>query len=73
LSETHAGPHSYDPLEDLRNSTYEGDVLGVVEQLVTVAAVLLGSLATYWTNEAQEKRRNQHELLTRWDDKKLSA
>lgn len=47
--------------------------MGVVEQLVTIAAVLLGALATYWTNAAAEKMRNRHELLTRWDDRKLSA
>jgi hypothetical protein len=50
-----------------------GDLLDVIEQLVTIAAVLLGALATYWTNAATEQMRNRHELLTRWDDKKLSA
>jgi hypothetical protein len=47
--------------------------LGIIEQLVTIGAVLLGSLATYWTNAATERMHNRHELLTRWDDKKLSA
>ena len=47
--------------------------MGVVEQLITVAAVLLGALATYATNAAQERARKRHELLTRWDDKKLNA
>ncbi len=47
--------------------------MGIIEQLVAIGAVLLGSLATYWTNAAAERARNRHELLTRWDDKKLSA
>lgn len=47
--------------------------MGIIEQLVTIGAVLLGSLATYWTNAATERMHNRHELLTRWDDKKLSA
>ncbi|WP_231607860.1 hypothetical protein [Streptacidiphilus albus] len=73
LSGTPDTSHSYDPLEDKSSWTDERDALGIIEQLVAIGAVLLGSLATYWTNAAAEKARNQDGLLTRWDDKKLSA
>lgn len=43
------------------------------EQFVTIAAVLLGALMTHVTNYMLERSRNRHELLTRWDDKKLDA
>lgn len=47
--------------------------MGPAEQLVTVAAVILGGLTTHLTNALAERRRKQHLLLTRWDDKKLEA
>lgn len=50
-----------------------GDGLSTSEQLLTIAAVLLGALTTYVTNYWTERQRIRRELLTRWDDKKLSA
>ncbi|WP_432092309.1 hypothetical protein [Streptomyces sp. bgisy100] len=47
--------------------------MGAVEQLVTIAAVLLGALTTHVTNYAMERNRNRYQLLTRWDSKKLEA
>ncbi|QLE73958.1 hypothetical protein FGW37_22375 [Streptomyces rectiverticillatus] len=47
--------------------------MGAAEQLVTVAAVILGGLTTHLTNALAERRRKRHELSTRWDDKKLDA
>ncbi|NBM17484.1 hypothetical protein GUY61_18050 [Streptomyces sp. GC420] len=47
--------------------------MGAIEQLVTVAAVLLGALTTHVTNHAMERNRNRVMLLTRWDDRKLDA
>ncbi len=46
------------------------DVLG---QLVTIAAVLLGGLATHFTNHRMERQRTQYTMLTRWDERKLDA
>ncbi|WP_406331388.1 hypothetical protein [Streptomyces sp. NBC_00203] len=43
------------------------------EQLVTIAAVLLGALMTHVTNYLMERSRNRYQLLTRWDDKKIDA
>jgi hypothetical protein len=47
--------------------------LSTGEQFVTISAVLLGALMTHVTNYMLERSRNRHELLTRWDDKKLDA
>ncbi|MFE5872280.1 hypothetical protein ACFQ6V_27020 [Streptomyces roseifaciens] len=47
--------------------------MGPAEQLVTVAAVILGGLTTHLTNALAERRRKRHEFSTRWDDKKLDA
>ncbi|MEU5956663.1 hypothetical protein [Streptomyces sp. NPDC047525] len=47
--------------------------MGTGEQLVTVAAVLLGALSTHVTNFLLERSRNRNQLLTRWDDKKVEA
>lgn len=47
--------------------------MGTGEQLVTIAAVLLGALMTHVTNFVMERSRHRYELLTRWDDKKLDA
>jgi hypothetical protein len=46
------------------------DLLG---QLVTIAAVLLGGLATHYTNHAMERQRTRYTMLTRWDERKLDA
>ncbi|MFF0744299.1 hypothetical protein ACFYVL_28265 [Streptomyces sp. NPDC004111] len=43
------------------------------EQLITIAAVLLGALTTYATTYMMERTRNKHALLTRWDTSKLTA
>ncbi|WP_055565543.1 hypothetical protein [Streptomyces atriruber] len=40
---------------------------------MTVGAVLLGALSTHATNYLMERSRNRHQLLTRWDDKKVEA
>ncbi|WP_139151354.1 hypothetical protein [Streptomyces sp. WMMB 322] len=40
---------------------------------MTISAVLLGAVMTHVTNYMLERSRNRHELLTRWDDKKLDA
>ncbi|MBT2507096.1 hypothetical protein J7I98_14605 [Streptomyces sp. ISL-98] len=47
--------------------------MGTAEQLVTIAAVLLGALTTHLTTYAMERSRNRHALLTRWDDRKIDA
>ncbi|AZS73246.1 hypothetical protein DDE74_21890 [Streptomyces lydicus] len=43
------------------------------EQWATIAAVLLGSISTHLTTYAMERQRKKHELVTRWDSKKLEA
>ncbi|WP_225844889.1 hypothetical protein [Streptomyces sp. HPF1205] len=43
------------------------------EQLLTIAAVLLGALTTYVTNYWTERQRIRRENLTRWDTRKLDA
>ncbi|MFF4562543.1 hypothetical protein [Streptomyces sp. NPDC001435] len=47
--------------------------MGAGEQLVTVGAVLIGAVTTHVTNHLMERSRNRHQLLTRWDDKKVEA
>ncbi|MFI9269789.1 hypothetical protein ACIGXM_03585 [Kitasatospora sp. NPDC052896] len=47
--------------------------MAAVDQLVTIGAVLVGALTTHLTNHSMERMRKHHELLTRWDDKKLNA
>ncbi|MEU6000531.1 hypothetical protein ABZ837_22235 [Streptomyces sp. NPDC047197] len=47
--------------------------MGTGEQLVTVAAVLLGALTTHLTNYLMNRGRQKHELLVRWDERKLDA
>ena len=42
-------------------------------QLVTIAAVLLGSLTTYATNQLAERSKRQENRRVRWDEKKLDA
>lgn len=43
------------------------------EQLLTIAAVLLGAMTTYVTNYWSERQKIRRELLIRWDDRKLDA
>ncbi|MGW4843982.1 hypothetical protein [Nocardia brasiliensis] len=45
----------------------------MVSQIVTISAVLVGAMATYLTTYLLTRQRNQHELSTRWDGKKLDA
>ncbi|MEU7291736.1 hypothetical protein AB0A76_00805 [Streptomyces exfoliatus] len=47
--------------------------MGTAEQWVTIAAVLLGAMTTHLTTYAMERQRKKHELVTRWDSKKLEA
>ncbi|MEV0602290.1 hypothetical protein AB0I82_23725 [Streptomyces sp. NPDC050315] len=47
--------------------------MGAGEQLVTIAAVLLGALTSYVASYLTERNRTRYELLTRWDDKKVEA
>ncbi|MFI0718034.1 hypothetical protein [Streptomyces sp. NPDC021224] len=47
--------------------------MGTSEQLLTIAAVLLGAMTTYLTNYWSERQKIRRELLTRWDDRKLDA
>lgn len=47
--------------------------MGGSEQWVTIAAVLLGALTTHLTTYAMERQRKKHDLVTRWDNKKLEA
>ncbi|WP_107059327.1 hypothetical protein [Streptomyces sp. NRRL F-5126] len=47
--------------------------MGTGEQIVTVAAVLLGALTTHLTNHLTERGKVKYELLTRWDNRKLDA
>jgi len=47
--------------------------LSTSEQLLTIAAVLLGSLTSYLTSYWTDRQRIRREMLTRWDDKKLDA
>ncbi|MFM9368927.1 hypothetical protein [Streptomyces sp. Da 82-17] len=47
--------------------------MGTGEQLVTVAAVLLGALMTHLTNFLMERSRKKHERSVRWDERKLDA
>ncbi len=47
--------------------------VGNSEQLVTIAAVLLGAVTTHLANHRMEKQRHRQALQTRWDAKKLDA
>ncbi|CAM5706899.1 hypothetical protein [Streptomyces fumanus] len=47
--------------------------MGSGEQLITIAAVLLGALSTHVTNHLMERSRNRHQKLTRWDDRKIDT
>ena len=50
-----------------------GERMAAGEQLVTIGAVLLGALTSYVGNYLSDRSRTRYELLTRWDDRKLSA
>ncbi|MER7396910.1 hypothetical protein ABT381_15520 [Streptomyces sp. NPDC000151] len=54
-------------------SAGSGGAVGAGEQLVTIAAVLLGALTSYVGSYLSERNRTRYELLTRWDDRKLTA
>ncbi|MGN5379208.1 hypothetical protein ACQ4WX_23355 [Streptomyces lasalocidi] len=47
--------------------------MDALTQLVTIAAVLLGSLMTYATNQLAERSKRQESRRVRWDEKKLDA
>ncbi|WP_033220102.1 hypothetical protein [Kitasatospora phosalacinea] len=47
--------------------------MDTVTQLVTIAAVLLGGLSTYATNQLVERSKRRDTLRVRWDEKKLDA
>ncbi|MFI6528788.1 hypothetical protein [Streptomyces uncialis] len=50
-----------------------GGRMGSTGQWITIAAVLLGALTTHLTTFLMERQRKKHELVTRWDSKKLDA
>lgn len=45
----------------------------VTTQLVTIAAVILGSLTTYLVSYLTERSQHQRQLRFRWDERKLDA
>lgn len=47
--------------------------MDTITQLVTIAAVLLGSLTTYATNQLVERSKRRESRRVRWDEKKLDA
>ncbi|RKE19612.1 hypothetical protein [Streptomyces sp. TLI_171] len=47
--------------------------MDTITQLVTIAAVLLGSLTTYATNQLVERSKRRELRRVRWDEKKLDA
>lgn len=47
--------------------------MDTITQLVTIAAVLLGSLTTYATNQLVERGKRRETRRVRWDEKKLDA
>jgi len=47
--------------------------MDTITQLVTIAAVLLGSLTTYVTNQLMERSKQRETRRVRWDEKKLDA
>jgi hypothetical protein len=47
--------------------------LDTITQVVTIAAVMLGALTTYGTNELMERNKQKRKFGTRWDEKKLDA
>lgn len=44
-----------------------------ITQLVTIGAVLLGGMSTYAASYFTERTQHRRQLLTRWDEPKLSA
>ncbi|MEV7772836.1 hypothetical protein [Kitasatospora sp. NPDC086791] len=47
--------------------------MDTITQLVTIAAVVLGGLTTYATNQLMERSKRKDGLRLRWDEKKLDA
>ncbi|MFG2825798.1 hypothetical protein ACGFX4_41010 [Kitasatospora sp. NPDC048365] len=47
--------------------------MDTITQLVTIAAVVLGGLTTYMTNQLMERSKRKDSLRVRWDEKKLDA
>ncbi len=47
--------------------------MDVTTQLVTIAAVVLGALTTYFANYLTERSQHQRQLRFRWDERKLDA
>lgn len=47
--------------------------MDTITQVVTIAAVLLGSLTTYVTNHLMERSKQRETRRVRWDEKKLDA
>ncbi|MFD0571786.1 hypothetical protein ACFQ0T_24395 [Kitasatospora gansuensis] len=47
--------------------------MDTITQLVTIAAVVLGALTTYVTNQLMERSRRKDGLRVRWDEKKLDT
>jgi hypothetical protein len=45
----------------------------MISQIVAIGAVLVGAMATYLTTYLSTRQRNQYELTTRWDARKLDA
>lgn len=47
--------------------------MDTITQVVTIAAVILGALTSYATNELMERNKRKEERRTRWDSSKLDA
>ena len=47
--------------------------MDTITQVVTIAAVILGALTSYATNELMERSKRKLERRTRWDNSKLDA
>ncbi len=47
--------------------------MDTITQVVTIAAVLLGSLTTYITNQLMERSNRRQTFRVRWDEKKLDS
>lgn len=47
--------------------------MDTITQLLTIAAVVLGSVTTYVTNSLMERTKRRDTLRVRWDEKKLDT
>ena len=47
--------------------------MDTITQVVTIAAVVLGSLTSYVTSQLMARSKHKQRLRTRWDEKKLDA